>query len=70
MTTPVEAQYGGCAVHSVKMDPPVEVTKDSTVTIRLDYDLSNGPIYKTGGVCDDTTPCTLGGIDLTPTIVQ
>ncbi len=74
MTEPVEATYGGCGVTSERLEPAVEVTGGSTVTIALEYDLQSQPLYYTegGGRCasiDTPTPC-LGGITLTPTVVR
>lgn len=66
-----EKTYGGCGVTSAKIDPPVTLQKGDTITIRLDYDLTKGPLYSMPGsdTCTSTTPC-LGGIELVPAIVQ
>ena len=70
MPAEVETQYGGCGETSAKMDPPVELKKGETVTIALDYDLSQGPVYTMGaGSCTTTSPC-LSGITLNPRIVR
>jgi hypothetical protein len=74
MPEPTEASYGGCGVTSERLEPAVEVSSGSTVTIALEYDLKSQPLYyaQGGGSCqsiDTPTPC-LGGITLTPTIVR
>ena len=74
MPEPIEASYGGCGVTSERLEPAVDVTGGSAVTIALEYDLKSQPLYyaEGGGTCqsiDTPTPC-LGGITLTPTVVR
>jgi hypothetical protein len=70
MSAETEVQYGGCGVTSAKLDPPLELKKGEDVTIRLDYDLTQGPLYSiSGGSCTSTAPC-LSGIQLSPAIVR
>jgi hypothetical protein len=74
MSSPVEARYGGCAVTSERIEPPVELGAGDTITIALAYDLTKQPLYyvegsPTCGAADTQTPC-LGGITLTPQIVR
>jgi hypothetical protein len=74
MAEPAEATYGGCGITSDRLEPAVEITNGSTVTIGLEYDLRAQPLYyaANGGSCpalDTPTPC-LGGITLTPVVVR
>jgi hypothetical protein len=74
MPAAVEATYGGCAVTSERLEPAVEITDGSTVTIALEYDLTQQPLYyavgsDTCGSLDSLTPC-LGGVTLTPKVVR
>jgi hypothetical protein len=71
MAAEKEVTYGGCGETSAKLDPPVVATNGTTVTVKLNYNFKNGPVYYTtnGGSCTQASPC-ISGIELSPTLVQ
>jgi hypothetical protein len=67
----ITKQYGGCGVTSVALATGVTVAEGGTVKIALTYNLNDGEVYWADGssTCTKAAAC-LGGIELTPSIVE